>query len=70
MCSDASLRGHQSRRWTPSQNAVCRNGQLYTFNGQCKDERWQDLKADMETAAKSFHILGSRTSLPGWGSRL
>ena len=47
-----------------------RNGLLYTLNGQCREERWQALRADMEIAAQSFHILGSRTSIPGWGSRL
>lgn len=49
---------------------MCRNGLLYTLNGQCREERWQALKADMEVAAQSFRILGSRTSIPGWGSKL
>ena len=48
----------------------CRNGLLYTLNGQCREERWEQLKDDMEVAARSFHMLGSRTNIPGWGSRL
>ncbi|CAL5226947.1 g9831 [Coccomyxa viridis] len=47
-----------------------RNGLLYTLNGQCREERWEQLKDDMEVSARSFHILGSRTDIPGWGSRL
>ena len=50
--------------------ALCRNGLLYTLNGQCREEQWQQLKNDMEVAAESFHMLGSRTDIPGWGSRL
>lgn len=48
----------------------CRNGLLYTLNGQCREERWEQLKDDMGVAARSFHMLGSRTNIPGWGSRL
>ena len=47
----------------------CRNGMLYTLNGQCQDQRWPELQKDLTTAAESFRVFAPKRSIPGWGSQ-
>ena len=48
----------------------CRNGLLYTLNGQCPQPRWDAVQRDFQVAAESFNVLSSRKTIPGWGNRL
>ena len=41
-----------------------RTGVLYTFNSQCPETRWEQERANLQSAAESFRVVKPNSSIP------